>query len=853
MDTSKLSPLFVQYFDLAAAHPDCLLLMRVGDFFEAYGPHAETLSRDLEIVLTSKECGDGRTAMAGVPFFALDTYLRLLIQKGHRVAIAEQMEDAKQAKKLVKREVIRVVTSGTILDPAMLEEQSHNFLLSLACKGGEVSLAAADVSTGYFVATELARDAERLFEEAARFRPAEVLVLGGDEMLQSVASRLGVATQRVAEEPQAERLLLRQFHLTSLHSCDLIDRPAAVLAAAGLVSYLKSTQGSQALSLDPPRGYRLNAHMVLDQTSRRNLELTETLLGRERKGSLLWAIDATCTSMGARVLKDWMLRPLLELAEIEERLEAVEYLVHDYARRSELREALGKVLDVERLLSRVVYQSANARDLLGLAQSLQRLPHIHTVFSGTPLEDRTQPLAAGELAELEALLSRAVAEEPPLSLREGGLIRDGYCAELDELRSLRSNAREWIASLEAREREESGIKSLKVGFNQVFGYYLEVTRTHLKSVPEHYIRKQTLANAERYFTPELKEFESKVLGAEERIREREYQLFLELRGAVAEQAMLLRQAARAVAELDVLGSFAEKAVRDQWTRPQMVADCGLELEGARHPVVELGLESGFVPNDCKLAPDRRLLILTGPNMSGKSTYLRQTALISIMAQMGSFVPARSSRLGVVDRVFTRVGASDDLHLGQSTFMVEMSETANILHHATPRSLVILDEIGRGTSTFDGLALARAVAEHLHNQTGALTLFATHFHELTALEKELPACRNYRVAVRENRDDIVFLHRIVPGGADRSYGIYVAQLAGFPLVVLERARALLEALERGRGKPAARRSADQMDLFGGNELERAVREAPVEQMSGEEALELLARLKERLGCLSSPPR
>lgn len=843
MDTSKLTPLFVQYFDLAEAHPGCLLLMRVGDFFEAYGPHAETLARDLEIVLTSKECGDGRTAMAGVPFFALDTYLRMLIQKGHRVAIAEQMEDARVAKGLVRREVIRVVTSGTILDPAMLEEQSHNFLLCLAARGNEVGVAAADVSTGYFSATELPRDAERLFEEAARFRPAEVVVQGGDELLAQVATRLQVATQRVPEESGAEKLLLKQFHLTSLHSCDLLERPTAVQAAAGLVSYLRSTQGSQALSLDPPRGYRLNAHMVLDQTSRRNLELTETLLGRERKGSLLWALDETCTSMGARALKDWMLRPLLDLTEIEDRLEAVEYLVHDYARRSELRDCLGRVLDIERLLSRVVYQSANARDLLGLGQSLERLPHVHAVFAGTPLEERSQPLASPELAELQALLARAVADEPPLSLREGGLIRDGYCSELDELRGLRSNAKEWIASLEAREREQSGIKSLKVGFNQVFGYYLEITRSHLDKAPEHYIRKQTLANAERYFTPELKEFESKVLGAEERIREREYQLFLELRTAVAEQAVLLRQAARAVAELDVLGGFAEKAVREQWSRPVMGSECGVELTGCRHPVVELGLESGFVPNDCKVDPERRLLILTGPNMSGKSTYLRQTALACIMAQMGSFVPAQSARLGIVDRVFTRVGASDDLHLGQSTFMVEMSETANILHHATPRSLVILDEIGRGTSTFDGLALARAVAEHLHNQTRALTLFATHFHELTALEKELPACRNYRVAVRENRDDIVFLHRIVPGGADRSYGIYVAQLAGFPGVVLDRARAVLESLEAGRKKPGARRGAAQMDLFAG-EQDDLLQGVEVEKLSYEEALDLLSRLKER---------
>ncbi|MEW6284339.1 MAG: DNA mismatch repair protein MutS, partial [Candidatus Eremiobacterota bacterium] len=536
--------------------------------------------------------------------------------------------------------------------------------------------------------------------------------------------------------------------------------------------------------------------------------------------------------------------------EIEDRLDAVEFLLADPARRSELRASLEKILDVERLLARVVYQTANARDLLGLCQSLASFPPIFRALAGTPLEERAGALADARLEQLECLLRRALAPDPPLSLREGGLIADGYHADLDDLRSVRSNAREWIADLEARERETTGIRSLKVGFNQVFGYYLEVTRANLRSVPDTYIRKQTLANAERFFTPELKEFESKVLGAEERIRELEFNLFGELRQAVADQSAALRAAARAVAELDVLAGFAEGAVRCRWTRPELVSDCLVDLRAARHPVVERALESGFVPNDCLMERERRLLILTGPNMSGKSTYLRQTALIAIMAQMGCFVPADSARLGVTDRVFTRVGASDDLHLGQSTFMVEMSETANILHHATPRSLVILDEIGRGTSTFDGMAIARAVAEHLHNHVGARTLFATHFHELTRLEKELAACRNYRVAVRENRDEIVFLHRIVPGGADRSYGIYVAQLAGFPECVLERSRVLLEQLERESRRPGGRRpGAAQLDLFGGPSAEQEVlemlRSLRPEELTPDEALLCLTRLLARL--------
>lgn len=820
----NLTPLFLQYFELKAAHPGTLLLMQCGDFYEAYGEDAETFARELEIVLTSKEAGGGRRlAMAGVPLQAVDPYLRGLVDRGYRVAVADQTEDPRQAKGLVRREVVRVVTAGTVLDPRMLDEKSHNFLVCLAAGRDEVGLAAADISTGDFMATEVVCELERVVEEGARYQPSEVVLAGAsgpESLLREVARRLEGACVEAPETPsarEAEEILCREFGLGSLRGLDLHGRPAATLAAAALLRYLKTTALRHEVSLEPPRGYTLASHMILDSTTRRNLELTETLLGRERRGSLLGTLDQTCTSMGARRLRDWMLRPLIEEEAVRARHDAVGALLEDPATASEIRRALERVLDIERLVARTVYGTAHARDLLALLQSLQGLPDLRILLSrlgsGSLLDrilERVDPHEA-----LCRLLAEALAEEPPLSLREGGLIRDGYSPELDELRRSRSEGRSWISSLEEREREKTGIRSLKVGFNQVFGYYLEVTRTNLKSVPEDYVRKQTLANAERFFTPELKEYESRVLGADERIRELEYDLFVALRAQVAEQATSLRVLARALAELDVLASFARTAQDQDWVRPEIVEENVLDLEASRHPVVEAFKPGQFVPNDCYLDSEKRLIILTGPNMSGKSTWLRQVALVAILAQMGCYVPARRARLGITDRVFTRVGASDDLHLGQSTFMVEMSETANIVNHATPRSLVVLDEIGRGTSTFDGLAIARAVAEHMHDKVRARTLFATHFHEMTRLERNLPGCRNFRVAVRENLEEIVFLHRIVPGGADRSYGIYVARLAGLPREVLERAEALLRRMEgesRRRHREPNRARAQQLGLF-----------------------------------------
>ncbi len=820
MDKSSLTPLFLQYFGLKDKHPGCLLLMRVGDFFESYGEDAVVLARDADIALTSKEAGGGqRLEMAGVPYFALDQYLRPLLEKGHRIAIAEQMEDARQAKGLVRREVVRILTAGTIMDPQMLDERNHNFLVALVELSGRVGIAAADVSTGEFLCTEQDFNHETLVEEVARFRPAEVVVVGRAqkkllEVLGSLEVELVEFNECISVNSGID-LLCNKFELVNLKGCDLADRPSAIVACAGLLSYLVSTQHADHLILSSPRFFASEDYLILDNTCRRNLELTETLLGRERKGSLLWAMDYTSTAMGARRLKQWMLRPLLNIDAINTRLDAVEKLVDSHAVRSGLCQILAKIVDIERLLARVVYGNANARELKALGESLKLFPEIaeQVKILGEPL-DKLGPVLLS-LQDLSLTLDSALAEDPPVSVREGGMIRDGYDEVLDSFRRDRIEAKEWIASLQEREREATGIKSLKVGFNQVFGYYLEVTKANLKSVPSHYVRKQTLANAERYFTPELKEYEAKVLGAEERIRQLEYDIFMHLRQQVFQRASDLREASRMLSELDVLVGMAEAAVRHRWCRPSLVEENCLYVEDGRHPVVERCIETGFVPNSCRLDEEQRLIILTGPNMSGKSTYLRQNALIVIMAHMGSFVPAKRAVVGLTDRVFTRVGASDDLHRGESTFMVEMSEAANILRSATPRSLVILDEIGRGTSTYDGLALARAIAEYLYHHVKAKALFATHFHELTRLARTLKGCRNFRVAVKETLNEVVFLHKIVPGGADRSYGIYVARLAGVPEWVLDRAQVLLKRLENASkrsGRVGSR--AEQLELFAG---------------------------------------
>jgi DNA mismatch repair protein MutS len=864
MIRNELTPLFQQYYELKDTQPGCLMLMRVGDFYEAYGEDADLLSRDAEIALTSKEAGGGlRLSMAGVPFFALEPYLRTLVEKGHRVAIADQMELASASKGLVRREVSRVITAGTVLDPQMLDEQRCNYLLCVRAGQEMLALAVCDITTGDLLCTEFHYSVEqnhiglqRIGEEIYRFRPSEIVISGDSLVTGTIQSHLQEITNAplvLREHAPKPEIVLHQFGWRDLKDTPLGQHEAATEAVSSLLQYLQETTRSQCLSLEHPRYYSVADHMVLDTTTLKNLELIETMMGRERKGSLLWAMDFTVTSMGARLLRQWMTRPLLDIDQIHQRSGTIAELVEDYYFCGLIRKALHPIKDIERLMARVVYQSANARDLASLLKSVEVLPSLVDLLAERSNITLRQIHTELQISpRLLSLLTRALADEPPHSLREGGMIRAGFHAGLDELREARSEAKNWLAALEERERELTGIRNLKVGFNQVFGYYLEITKSHQKSAPPHYIRKQTLANAERYFTPELKAIEDKVLGAEEKIRDLEYELFVQLREAVAQEAENLRLASRAVAQLDLYSSLAEAAVRNRWVRPHMTKEHVLHIEGGRHPVVERSVQSPFVPNDCRLNDQGRLVVLTGPNMSGKSTYLRQNALIVIMAQMGSFVPATQAELGIFDRVFTRVGASDDLHLGQSTFMVEMTESANILLNATSRSLVILDEIGRGTSTYDGLALAQSIAEYLYAHLKSKTLFATHFHELTKLAKERKGIINQRVAVQENRDQIVFLHRIVPGGADRSYGIYVGQLAGLPGPVLDRAQTLLAQLEKqGRHQGRAAAPTVQLSLFDAEEppyeelLKKLLGNINPDDLSRQQAAEILAVLKDAL--------
>ena len=864
-----LSPMLRQYYELKRGSAETLLLMRVGDFYEAYGEDAVSVAGLLDITLTKKDAGPvGKIPMAGVPYFAVDEYLRRLVSAGRRVAIGDQVEDPKQAKGVVKRAVTRIVTSGTILDPGVLDEKRNNYVMCLVRSRTHTGVALADVTTGEFIATDFATESEEAAEQKAidellRWRPAEVILDGELPTLLEIlaAENITHSPFRAPSDVDAERTLREYYGVASLLGFGVTARTAAMRAAGGLMAYVQDTQRTRAVAFGQLRLYSVDDVMVLDQTTRRNLELVETLIGRERRGSLLWALDECVTSMGARLLRTWIERPLLSLESIAQRHDAVAELVEKLDRTDALRSELARVLDVPRLLSRAVYGTANGRDLLALADSLDRLPSI--AAAGENLQARILRDLIDRLDFLEPLrdrLTHALNPDCPATVRDGNLIRAGYHAELDELRDVRTSGKRRIQEMEEALRERSGIRSLKIGFNNVFGYYIEVTRANLASVPPDFIRKQTIANGERFINEELKAYEERILGADERIKTLEYALFTELMGAVTEVQETIRSNAEKLATLDVLGNLAYVAARGGYVRPQIIEDNVMTVQGGRHPVVERVLKTPFVPNDLHVDSEGdRLLIITGPNMAGKSTYLRQVALIAIMAQMGSFVPATSARVGVIDRVFTRVGASDDLHLGQSTFLVEMSETANILNNATGRSLVVLDEIGRGTSTFDGLSIAWAVAEHLHTSVGCKTLFATHFHELTTLERKLEGARAYRVAVKENRDEVVFLHRILAGRSDRSYGIYVAKLAGVPPAVLERAREVLTDLEKEkRPGRAARQSGDfsQLSLFppvlpepGGagkyDELLEEIRRTRITEVTPLSALNLIHEWQKRL--------
>ncbi len=819
-DPRKFTPLFRQWLSIKQRLPDTLVLFRLGDFYEMFGEDAEVGARELGLTLTSRECYPGqRIAMCGVPHHALNRYLRQLIERGYRAAVVEQVEDPKKARGLVRREVTRIVTPGTVIEDELLGTQGHNFLASVAVRDGRAGIAAVDVSAAQIFATELPlgqgparRDLfgsaaggqwQAVVDELSRLQPAEILLaadIAGDDALRAAAEQIAAAVTVAEEEAFADpaRELEEFFEVATLDGFGLSDKPAAQAACAQALRYLRQQRPDGLPKFPGITTYSPARFMILDEATRRNLEIERTIRDGQREGSLLGVLDKTRTAMGARLLRMWLLQPLVDVDAIRRRLDAVEELVAQRACADELREALDGVYDIERLTARCTAGRANARDLRALCNSLKRLPEIRSLLAERASELlRDIGRRIGELGELCALLDAAIAENPPATLDEGGVIREGFSQELDELRQAAASGRQWIAELQERERARTGIKSLRIGYNQVFGYYIEVTKPNLHLVPPDYERRQTLANAERFITPELKQMEEKILGAEERALELEAELFRQVREQAAGYADQLHRTARALAELDVLLSYAQAAVEYGYCKPEVDESDVIEIRDGRHPVVErLQTDEPFVPNDCYVdTREHRMLIITGPNMAGKSTYLRQVALIALMAQAGSFVPARAARIGVVDRIFTRVGASDDLASGRSTFLVEMTETANILHNATDRSLIILDEIGRGTSTFDGLSIAWAVAEHICRHIRARTLFATHYHHLNELERVMEGVRNYRIAVREEGDRIIFLRKIMPGGTDRSYGIQVARLAGVPEEVIERAREILAQLEQ----------------------------------------------------------
>lgn len=801
-----LSPMMAQYMETKKQYSDCILFYRLGDFYEMFFDDALTASRELEITLTGKECGlEERAPMCGVPYHAVDSYLSRLVQKGYKVAIAEQMEDPKLAKGLVKREVIRVVTPGTITSAQALDETKNNYLMGIVYLADKMGVSVADITTGDFLVTEVSTD-RALFDEINKFSPAEVICNDAFSMsgisLEDLKDRyhftVSALDSHFFQDDSCRRVLREHFKVGSLEGLGLGDYDCGVIAAGAVLQYLYETQKSTLDHLTTIVPYATGNYMVLDSSTRRNLELLETMREKQKRGSLLWVLDKTRTAMGARLLRTWIEQPLISREEILKRQNAIEELNLNYISREELGEYLNPVYDLERLIGRISYKTANPRDLLAFRNSIAMVPHIKRLlgeFTSDALKELEQEL--DPLEDLEDLITRAIVEEPPITVREGGMIRDGYNEEADRLRHAKTEGKTWLAELEARERESTGIKNLKVKYNKVFGYYFEVTNSFKDLVPEYFIRKQTLTNAERYTTDELKNLEDVILGAEDKLFSLEYDLFCGVRDAIAAEVVRIQKTARAIAAVDVFVSLSVVATRSNYVKPQINEKGTIQIKGGRHPVVEKMMRDDmFVANDTILDNSRnRISIITGPNMAGKSTYMRQTALIVLMAQIGSFVPADQANIGICDRIFTRVGASDDLASGQSTFMVEMTEVANILRNATRNSLLILDEIGRGTSTFDGLSIAWAVVEHISNTRllGAKTLFATHYHELTELEGLMSGVTNYCIAVKEQGDDIVFLRKIVKGGADKSYGIQVAKLAGVPDSVISRAKELVEQL------------------------------------------------------------
>ncbi len=803
---TEYTPMMQHYLKTHEEYKDCILFYRLGDFYEMFFDDAKVVSKELELTLTGKSCGaEERAPMCGIPYHAAETYLTRLVKKGYKVAICEQVEDPKLAKGMVKREVTRVVTPGTTLNAQALDETKNNYIMCIAYIGDHYGISSADITTGDYYVTEV--DSERkLLDEVNKYQPTEIIcneafyISGID--IDDMKNRMGIVIYSLDawyfSDETAQMTLKDHFKVRDLEGLGLADYDSGVVAAGALLKYLYETQKTTLSNLVAIHPYTTGKFMIIDSSTRRNLELVETLREKQKRGSLLWVLDKTRTAMGARTLRSFVEQPLIERTEIEERYDAIDEFNTNAITREEIREYLNPVYDLERLITRVTYQTANPRDLIAFRNSIHMLPPIKTLMSDfqSPLLKRLYE-QLDTLDELYELIERSIAEEPPLTLHDGGILKEGYNEEVDRLRKAKTDGKSWLADLEAKEREKTGIKNLKIKYNKVFGYYLEVTNSFKDLVPDYFTRKQTLANAERFITPELKELEDVILGAEDKLIVLEYELFREVRQKVADEVVRIQKTAKAVAQIDVFASLATVAEQNNYCRPKLNEKGLIDIKDGRHPVVERMIQNEmFVANDTYLDNgSNRVSIITGPNMAGKSTYMRQSALIVLMAQIGSFVPAKSAKIGIVDRIFTRVGASDDLASGQSTFMVEMSEVANILRNATSNSLLILDEIGRGTSTFDGLSIAWAVVEYISNPRllGAKTLFATHYHELTELEGKLNSVNNYCIAVKEKGDDIVFLRKIVKGGADKSYGIQVAKLAGVPDNVIERAKEIVEEL------------------------------------------------------------
>ncbi len=803
---AELTPMMQQYMDTKQQYKDCILFYRLGDFYEMFFDDALTASKELEITLTGKNCGlEDRAPMCGIPYHAVEGYLNRLVSKGYKVAICEQVEDPKLTKGIVKREVVRIVTPGTNLNTQALDESKNNYIMSIVYIADKYGLSVADVSTGDYFVTEI-ESSRKLLDEIYKFSPTEIICnepfyMSGMD-LDDLKHRLRITIYALEpwyfDDALCTKALKQHFSVATLESLGLTDYECGMIGAGALLQYLYETQKTSLAHMSKLISYTTGKFMLIDSSTRRNLELCETLREKQKRGSLLWVLDKTKTAMGARTLRSYVEQPLIDNLEITKRLDAVEELKNEAIAREEIREYLTPVYDLERLISKITYQSANPRDLMAFKSSLQMLPHIHYILMDmhSPLLQEIQT-ELDTLEDLYKLIDKSIIEEPPLAMKEGGIIKEGYHNDVDTLRKAKSEGKNWLAQLEAEEREKTGIKNMKIKYNKVFGYYLEVTNANKDLVPDYYTRKQTLANAERYIIPRLKELEDTILGAEDKLYALEYELYSQVRDTIAKEVIRIQATAKAIAKIDVFSSLALVAERHNYVRPKINEKGVIDIKNGRHPVVEK-----MIPNDMFIANDtylddkkNRVSIITGPNMAGKSTYMRQSALIVLMAQIGTFVPAESANIGIVDRIFTRVGASDDLASGQSTFMVEMTEVANILRNATSNSLLILDEIGRGTSTFDGLSIAWAVVEHISNNKllGAKTLFATHYHELTELEGKIESVNNYCIAVKEKGDDIVFLRKIVKGGADKSYGIQVAKLAGVPESVITRAKEIVTEL------------------------------------------------------------